>query len=243
MKSAPRRHFQRARSDSEKSKRRRTILAAAEAHLRADGFDAFSMNVLARKSGIAKGTLYLYFETREEVLLSLHAEHLTAWCAAVTRTTRKGMGDAAFARRLFETAQADPLFVDLAARLGNVLEHNVSVERLVQSKRMMRHVLLPLASHFERCLGLAPGSGTRVLTSLTALLLGAWQIDAGPPLAGDEIPADVTEMLELFSCRNVFVTSALAVLAGLRAQEKCVPAGGLERPGSPGAPLRERRRR
>jgi AcrR family transcriptional regulator len=224
MQSSPRRHFQRARRDSEKSKRRRTILAAAEAHLRANGFDAFSMNVLAQKAGIAKGTLYLYFETREEVLLSLHAEHLAAWCDAVTRTTRKGMSDAAFVRRVFETAQADPLFLDLAARLGSVLEHNVSVERLVESKRMMRQVLLPLADHFEHCLGLAPGSGAKVLTALTALMLGAWQIDAGPPLEGDGIPADVTEMLELFSCRNVFATSALAVLAGIRAREKCAPA-------------------
>lgn len=213
-----RRRFQRARRDAEKSERRDTILAAAEAQLRADGFDAFSMQALAEKAGIAKGTLYLYFETREEVLLSLHAEHLAHWCAAVTRTTRKGMRDAAFARRLFESAEADPLFLALASRLGSVLERNVSMERLLESKRMMRGVLLPLADHFERCLALPPGGGAKVLTSLTALLLGAWQIAAGPALEGDAIPADVAAMLELFSCRAVFTSGALAVLAGIRAQ-------------------------
>lgn len=220
MQPPPRRHFQRARRDSEKSKRRKTILAAADAHLRADGFDAFSMNVLAQKAGIAKGTLYLYFETREEVLLSLYAEQLSGWCDALERATRKGMSDATFVRRFLETAQADPVFLDLSARLGSVLEHNVSVERLVESKRMMRGVLLPLADHFERCLGLDAGAGVKVLASLTALLLGASQIDAGPSLEGDGIPAEVTEMIELFSCRNVFSAYAPLILAGIRSQGK-----------------------
>jgi AcrR family transcriptional regulator len=217
MQPGPRRRFQRARRESEKAERREAILAAADAHLRADGFEAFSMNVLARKAGIAKGTLYLYFETREEVLLSLHARQLAAWCDAVVRSTRKGMSDAAFVRRLLETAQADPLFLDLAARLGSVLEHNVSMERLIESKRAMRAVLLPLADHFERCLELEPGAGFAALKSLAALLLGAWQIDAGPPLEGDAVPADVRELLVLFSCRNVFTDAALLVLAGIRA--------------------------
>lgn len=218
MPSPARRQFQRARGDAEKSSRREAILAAAAAQLRDEGFEAFSMNVLAQKAGIAKGTLYLYFETREEVLLSLHADYLAAWCKAVTAATRKGMSDATFVRRLLETSQAEPLFLDLASRLGSVLEHNVSVERLVASKRQMREVLMPLASHFERCLALPAGAGARVLTAMTALLLGSWQIDAGPSLEGEDVPEDVREMMGMFACGELFTGAALAVLAGVRAQ-------------------------
>lgn len=217
MPSPARRTFQRARGEAEKSSRREAILAAAAAHLRADGFEAFSMNVLAQKAGIAKGTLYLYFETREEVLLSLHAEYLATWCAAVMRATRRGISDTAFVRRLLETSQAEPLFLELASRLGSVLEQNVSVERLVASKRQMREVLMPLAVHFERCLGLPAGAGARVLTAMTTLLLGAWQIDAGPKLEGEDVPEDVREMMGMFSCGELFTGAALSVLAGVRA--------------------------
>ncbi len=218
MPSPARRTFQRARGEAEKTSRREAILAAASAHLKADGFDGFSMNALARKAGIAKGTLYLYFETREEVLLSLHSEYLAAWCAAVTRSTRKGISDATFVRRLLESSQAEPMFLSLASRLGSVLEQNVSVERLVESKRRMREVLMPLAAHFESCLSLPEGAGVRVLASLTTLILGAWQIDAGPKLEDGEVPADVREMMRMFSCGALFTDAAMAVLAGVRAE-------------------------
>jgi AcrR family transcriptional regulator len=211
-------HYLRARSDSEKSERRRAILAAADEHVRAVGFDAFSMAVLAKKAGIAKGTLFLYFETREEVLLSLHSEQLASWCAAVTRGTRVGITDEAFVALFLQTALADPVFLDLTARLGSVIEHNISIDRLVESKRMMRSVLLPLTEHLERCLGLEPGAGTQALASLTALLLGASQIDAGPSLDGEEIPTDVQRMVAMFSCNDVFSAHAPMLIAGVRAR-------------------------
>lgn len=213
---APRRHFQRARHGDEKSRRREAILAAADRHLREAGFDAFAMGTLAREAGIAKGTLYLYFETREEVLLSLYATQLERWCADVTAATRAGMGDAAFVAAILEASVADPVFLDLGGRLGNVLERNVSMERLVESKRHMRAALLPLAAHFEACLDLAPGDGARALTGLTALMLGAAQLEAGPSLDHDDVPADVREMGAMFACRSVFVDAARSLLAGIR---------------------------
>lgn len=53
-----------ARHDDQKSRRRAAILDAADRLLREEGFDTFAMAPLARRAGIAKGTLYLYFETR-----------------------------------------------------------------------------------------------------------------------------------------------------------------------------------
>lgn len=209
-------HYRRARSDSEKSDRRQAILAAADAHVREAGFDEFSMVVLARRAGIAKGTLYLYFETREEVLLSLYAGQLEAWCRALTARVHEGISDQAFAAAFLETAEADPVFLDLSARLGSVIEHNVSIERLVESKRAMRSLLLPLAAHFEHCLGLAAGKGAQAVAALTALLLGASQVDAGPSLQGEQVPADVREMIGLFRCREVFLANAPLLLAGAR---------------------------
>lgn len=215
---SPRRRFQRARHDDEKSRRRAAILDAADRLLREGGFDTFAMEPLARRAGIAKGTLYLYFETREEVLLSLHAQQLIAWSEAVTRAIRPGMSDAAFARTFFDASRADPAFLDLAARLGNVLEQNVSTSRLVESKQAMHAILGPLATHLERCLKLSTGSGVTALTSLTATLLGAVQLDAGPPLDGPDVPREVRELRGLFACRPVFLEAAQLLLAGLRAR-------------------------
>ena len=58
----------------DKSERRAAILRAAVGLLKEAPQGAFSVEALARKAGLAKGTVYLYFGTREEVLLAVHAE-------------------------------------------------------------------------------------------------------------------------------------------------------------------------
>ena len=47
--------------------------------MRGDGFDAFTMNKLVSAADLAKGTLYLYFTTREELLLALYTDLHDGW--------------------------------------------------------------------------------------------------------------------------------------------------------------------
>ncbi len=66
----------RARTQEQKNLRRLEILDAAEKHFHEVGYEAFSMASLAKLAGVVKGTLYLYFKTREEVFLTLHTRSL-----------------------------------------------------------------------------------------------------------------------------------------------------------------------
>lgn len=221
MSEAARPHYQRARREAEKSERREAILAAAGSLLPATGFEGFSMARLARKAGMAKGTLYLYFETREEVLLALYVETLAAWSRTLLAGLRpSGMSDAEFVA-LFQTASlADPNFLTLRARLESVIEHNVSLERLVEAKRAMRELLGELAPRVERALGLGAGSGARLLFSLGALLLGAEQSSTGPALASLDLPADVAAFMRLHGEMDLFLDNAPAIVAGIRAASR-----------------------
>ena len=69
----------RARSDDAKRARRQFILATADQLLRHERFDAFTMNKLAAATDLAKGTLYLYFATREELVLALYTDLHDGW--------------------------------------------------------------------------------------------------------------------------------------------------------------------
>ena len=51
----------------EESAKRRQIIAGARALFLAQGFDAASMDEIARKAGVSKGTLYVYFESKEQL--------------------------------------------------------------------------------------------------------------------------------------------------------------------------------
>jgi len=207
----------RARTDEQKKHRRRTILQAADAHLREGGFEAFSMAEVGKRAGVAKGTLYLYFETREEVLLALYCEKLEAWEALLDAAVRNSPNDRKFAAVFYEALYADPSLLPLMSRLDSVIEHNVSIELLIDSKRAMAALLGRLSESLAPRLHLSPAQAFDALRSLGSLLLGAAQVDAGPRLNAAVLPDDVRQFMEAFSSQLVFTTNACRILAGIRA--------------------------
>jgi len=59
-------------------RKRQQILAGARKVFHENGFDAASMNDIARAAGVSKGTLYVYFENKERLFLDLVAEEKRA---------------------------------------------------------------------------------------------------------------------------------------------------------------------
>src|ERR1044072_9698409 len=57
--------------DASDSAKRRQIVEGARAVFLSQGFDAASMNDIARKAGVSKGTLYVYFRNKEELFESI----------------------------------------------------------------------------------------------------------------------------------------------------------------------------
>ncbi|MCP9625060.1 TetR/AcrR family transcriptional regulator [Nocardia otitidiscaviarum] len=53
--------------------RRRQILDATAELLLADGYDALTMSKAAARAGVAKGTIYLYFASKQELLAALQS--------------------------------------------------------------------------------------------------------------------------------------------------------------------------
>lgn len=71
--------LQRARNDHAKLGRRRQLLDAAAARFDAAGYAATTMAEVATAAGLAKGTTYLYFRSKEALFLELLLEELGAW--------------------------------------------------------------------------------------------------------------------------------------------------------------------
>ena len=59
-------------------RKRQQILDGARKVFHGKGFDAASMNDIARVAGVSKGTLYVYFESKERLFLELVAEEKRA---------------------------------------------------------------------------------------------------------------------------------------------------------------------
>ncbi len=210
---------QRARTDEQKQVRRQMILDAADDLFDEVGFEAFSMAEVGRRAGVVKGTLYLYFETREEVLLSLHCEKLAAWRIRIEDELSAGLEDRDFVRVIYDTAYADPGFLILRSRLGSVIEHNVSHDTLIDAKRFMAREFTELAQAVAERLNLSADQSFQALSAFASLLLGVSQVDSGPELDESRIPEDVLQFMQAFSSRELFESNARHILVGIRNEE------------------------
>lgn len=67
-----------AHDKADDSAKRRQIVDGARAVFLAQGFDAASMGEIARAAGVSKGTLYVYFENKEELFEAIVHEQCQA---------------------------------------------------------------------------------------------------------------------------------------------------------------------
>ena len=206
----------RARSLEEKSFRRQQILDAASALFAEVGYEGFSVALLASKAGIVKGTLYLYFKTREEVFLALYDQSLNRWSEKFIQQLPESLEDRAFCELLYETAFGDPLYVPLQARLEKVIEHNVSLDCLLLSKRNFLQEVDRLAAASADVLRLRNEQALEVIKTLGVLIVGVAGADLAPSLDGEEIPEDVQHLLASFSSRPIFIKNAERIIQGVR---------------------------
>lgn len=176
----------RAVSESAKAERRAAILAAAADAFDRLGFEQTAMDWLAERAGVAKGTLYLYFPTKEAVFLALYLRELTAWSERVQPALgRLPANDVPrLAGALADALDAQPRLAALGAILHVVLERNIDAAAAAAFRRELRGVLLRLAPLLEEKLDfLQPGDGARLLLRAHALAIGCWHAATPAPLA------------------------------------------------------------
>lgn len=175
--------FGRAVAAEQKSERRAAILAAAQALAHADPSCAFAVEALAREAGLAKGTVYLYFASREEVLLAIHERQVhqlfDAFEAALDApgTTSRDVLEAGI-----RFHRERPEAYALAGNCRSYLADHVSTEAAVAFKASLGPRIERLGARLEALLpGLAPGAGAALLMNSHALIIGLWQLADTPP--------------------------------------------------------------
>ena len=210
---------QRARSSEQKALRRHAVLETAEVYFKEVGYEAFSMAQLAKKSGVAKGTLYLYFNTREELFLTLYEQSLVRWSQIFIGSLSDTTTSKTYAQSLYKTTQADGVFLPLLIRLEHVIEHNVAILRLIESKRVFINQVEAVAAATSTALRLSTAQATEVVKTMGVLLIGATQTDQSPALDDEDLPVDVQHLITSFSSEPLFIKNAARIIEGIRAED------------------------
>jgi AcrR family transcriptional regulator len=172
---------QRAIQAEDKRERHDAILDAAERLLMRSRERVASVAEVADEAGLAKGTVYLYFPGKEELLLAVHERRIDGFFRDVIalveqqpRATLDAMLDLT-RRHLVEP----PLFLPLAARCFGQMAHSLTPETAMAFKQRMAARLERAGAGIERHFPmLAPGGGVALLRRSYALIIGLWQMSA-----------------------------------------------------------------
>src|SRR5690242_15796932 len=115
---------QRARRSEDKAARREAILAVAAKALGRRQYGSVTMAEIAELCGLAKGTLYLYFDSKEELFLATLEGELTVWFdeLAVALLAARRMSPARFAQLVANSLVTHAMLADLLPLLHTVLE-------------------------------------------------------------------------------------------------------------------------
>jgi len=170
---------QRAMQAEDKEERNHALLDAAERLMLRSPDRVPSVAEVADDAGLAKGTVYLYFPSKEELLLALHERNVGGFFRALTALLEGGER-VDFDRVLSLTHEhivAPPLFLPLASRCFGMMSQSIpeasaGAFKLRMAERL-EHAGEGLERHFP---ALARGQGLELLRHSYALILGLWQM-------------------------------------------------------------------
>jgi len=198
---------QRARTAVQKQQRHAMIIDAAEALLRQWGFDAMTMQAVARVAGLAKGTSYLYFASREALVLAVYDRLFDRWIDDFAATMPEWHNHEQLCRDFAACYARDPLFIQLAGFSTALLEPQLSVADFIAAKRAMARRVKRLAGIVCARLTIDAGTGQRIVWRLLTVAGGAAQMTAQPPHDAGNLPADVQAFAGLADFQTVFMNA------------------------------------
>ncbi len=192
---------QRAIDDQDKAARKNSILEAARQLFLEDPSQLPSVITISRAAGLAKGTVYLYFKTKEEIFLTILEQYykdLLQRLEAVA--TSDGHQGKPLIMKLADTVadfvKLHPDYLPLNAMTTSVLEQNVEVSRIIQFKQALFDALSTLGPQLQIKLPhLSADQCRQLLMQTNALTLGLWQMQA--------LPSDIRSALPEIQLRTL----------------------------------------
>jgi len=208
----------RARTADAKHARRTKVVDTAIGFLESADLETITVASVARGAGIAKGTVYLYFRTKEELFLAALERLFEGWFDELDATLTGGQGwvpAAGLADLVTDSLQRRPLLRRLLARLGIVLERNLDADRALRFKWRVAGRITTTGSLLERrTVFLRPGDGARLLLHLQALAAGLQAMAEPAPVVQGVLDAPGLEVFRL-AFEKEFRAAAKALLTGL----------------------------
>jgi AcrR family transcriptional regulator len=178
----------RAVKDNQKQQRRQDILDIAWKLFQETSYQSITMAEVAEKSGLAKGTVYLYFKTKEELFLSVQEQQLNDWLdeidSRLVEAYNKNQHEIdQVVSLLCQSLQQRTALTRLLAILHSILEQNIDFDSARRFKQLVLTRLSATGTRLERVLPfIESGHGVQVLLRIYAFIIGLQQLAYPAPV-------------------------------------------------------------
>ena len=175
----------RAITDQDKQKRREKILKAAWQLYERGSVQLPTVSNIARKAGLSKGTVYLYFRTKEEIFLNLFVHLLERWFTSIAPEMERLQPPVAI-EKLAEIITGHvvehPIILKMGSIVKGVLEENTDDRVVFETKLKMATIVDSAGTILaQRLPGISHEDAARTIQSVYALISGLWQFTTIQP--------------------------------------------------------------
>jgi len=136
-------------TNEERLKKSDLILKTAEKLFLEKDYRKISMNEIAQKAGSAKGTLYLYFKSKESLFLSLMLQKFRDWFVQLENllSKEKTLNPLSMSKIIGKSLADKETFSRLLLLQASVLESNADYQSLKNFKSELKDMLLNACEH------------------------------------------------------------------------------------------------
>jgi AcrR family transcriptional regulator len=209
----------RAVLETDKESRYQDFLAAGSRLFSVRDYEDISVSAICQDAGLAKGTFYLYFDTKEDIFLELTLSQMKTWNEEInpalinlgTNPTPEQ-----FAKVLSESFRSLPQLPRLLQMLHAILERNASEEAILKFKSVLAEKNEVQFGIVSRMYPQLPSEKIQLFMLFCQVtLIGTWQFANPPPRVRTIIEENGFERL-LFDYETALFSQVSVFLAGLK---------------------------
>ena len=172
------------------------------------------------EAGLGKGTLYLYFSSREVLVLDVYGRLFDKWIDEFASHVSNAPGVEEFCQNFCYFYTNDPLFLKLAGFAIPLIEPQLDRESYIKVKRAMASRIKKLAGIACQRLGITPVMAQKFVWGLLTIASGATQMSMRPLHPSGDFPQDVAGFIRSTNFETVFLNAAAPLFAGILQVEK-----------------------
>ncbi len=186
----PVKNFKRASTSESKEYRKQTILEAATSLFFENPVALPTVSEISKSCGIAKGTVYIYFSTKEQIFLTiiegLFTEFIENTKGFIINSESSDDPVKSIINNLCVYFSENRTMLYLTGISNSIIEQNIEIEDAYEHKKNIQNQLLELGAVMGDTLKHDKILCAQILLRTYAIILGTWQI-CNPPKKVHEV--------------------------------------------------------